>query len=166
MMTLEEAIITAAALHTDQTDKQGLPYILHPLRVMIAVPDYLRVLAVLHDVLEDCNITAAALAVLVDDHWTMERLDHLCHRHGENRVQYIERVCTTPETVIVKCADLCDNASRIEGLRDADARRLYDKYARDCAQIADWYETSDSTVPGLAEAVAEAETVLSKYVGR
>ena len=32
MATLEKAIELAARAHAGQTDKQGLPYILHPLR--------------------------------------------------------------------------------------------------------------------------------------
>lgn len=140
MIILEDAIVLAARLHKNQVDKQGEPYILHPLRVMLKVPDYMRVVAVLHDVLEDCDITAAQLAVLVEDEWTMDRLDNLTHRYLEPRSIYIERVTHAPESVIVKCADLGDNASRLDGL-DADvASHLFDKYRRDILQICEWYE--------------------------
>lgn len=37
MATLERAIEIAARAHAGQTDKAGQPYILHPLRVMLAV---------------------------------------------------------------------------------------------------------------------------------
>ena len=37
MSTLEKAIELAARAHAGQLDKAGLPYILHPLRVMLAV---------------------------------------------------------------------------------------------------------------------------------
>jgi GTP diphosphokinase / guanosine-3',5'-bis(diphosphate) 3'-diphosphatase len=36
MSTLERAIAIAAAAHAGQVDKAGTPYILHPLRVMLA----------------------------------------------------------------------------------------------------------------------------------
>ena len=55
MSTLEKAIAIAAEAHAGATDKAGAPYILHPLRVMLKVksPDA-RIVAVLHDVVEDC----------------------------------------------------------------------------------------------------------------
>jgi (p)ppGpp synthase/HD superfamily hydrolase len=37
MSTLEKAIEIAARAHTGQLDKAGAPYILHPLRLMLAV---------------------------------------------------------------------------------------------------------------------------------
>lgn len=56
MSALELAIQLAAAAHNDQTDKAGQPYILHPLRVMLAMAtEEERLAAVLHDVLEDCR---------------------------------------------------------------------------------------------------------------
>jgi (p)ppGpp synthase/HD superfamily hydrolase len=37
MSTLEHAIAIAAKAHTGQVDKAGAPYILHPLRMMLAL---------------------------------------------------------------------------------------------------------------------------------
>lgn len=52
-MSLEHAIRIACVAHAGQTDKAGQPYILHPLRVMLAMADdFERTTAVLHDVLE------------------------------------------------------------------------------------------------------------------
>lgn len=54
MATLERAIEIVAKAHTGQHDKAGQPYILHPLRVMLRVQgDSERIVAVLHDVVED-----------------------------------------------------------------------------------------------------------------
>ncbi|MBP8277859.1 MAG: HD domain-containing protein [Propionivibrio sp.] len=60
MPSLEHAIALAASAHSGQVDKAGQPYILHPLRLMLAVttPDE-RMAAVLHDVVEDTAITLA-----------------------------------------------------------------------------------------------------------
>lgn len=59
---LAKAITFASGAHEGQTDKQGVPYILHPLRVMFAVrkacyAEKYQVVAVLHDVVEDTPIT-------------------------------------------------------------------------------------------------------------
>jgi hypothetical protein len=54
MPTLEDAIALAVDVHRSQIDKAGLPYILHPLRVMLALETAEeRIVGVLHDVLED-----------------------------------------------------------------------------------------------------------------
>jgi (p)ppGpp synthase/HD superfamily hydrolase len=62
MSTIERAVEIAARAHAGQVDKAGAPYLLHPLRVMLAVnTPHERISAVLHDVVED---TAVALGDL------------------------------------------------------------------------------------------------------
>ena len=59
MASIEKALQIAARAHEGQKDKDGQPYILHPLRVMNAVEDEpVKVVAVLHDVIEDTSVTA------------------------------------------------------------------------------------------------------------
>ena len=63
MSTLERAIVIAAEAHAGVSDKGGAPYILHPLRMMMTLTSTEeRIVAVLHDVCEDCP------------GWTFERL--------------------------------------------------------------------------------------------
>ena len=51
---LEKALILAAEAHTGQVDKGGAPYILHPIRVMLACEgEKEKIVALLHDTLED-----------------------------------------------------------------------------------------------------------------
>src|SRR5215213_5352841 len=57
MATLERPIELAARAHAGQRDKEGLPYILHALRVMMNVGPGAQVVAVLHDTLEDTDLT-------------------------------------------------------------------------------------------------------------
>src|SRR5205814_7966551 len=58
MATLEKAIELAARAHAGQKDKQNLPYILHPLRVMMRVQgEEAQMIAVLHDTIEDTKLT-------------------------------------------------------------------------------------------------------------
>jgi (p)ppGpp synthase/HD superfamily hydrolase len=50
MPDLEDAIALAALAHRGQRDKNGAPYILHPLRLMLRMEtDPRRIVAVLHD---------------------------------------------------------------------------------------------------------------------
>ena len=57
MSTIERAVEIAARAHAGQVDKAGMPYLFHPLRVMLSVstPEE-RMAAVLHDVVEDTPV--------------------------------------------------------------------------------------------------------------
>jgi (p)ppGpp synthase/HD superfamily hydrolase len=55
---LNKAIEIAARAHAGQVDKGGLPYILHPLRIMLTRENEMeRICAVLHDVIEDSVVS-------------------------------------------------------------------------------------------------------------
>lgn len=110
MSTLERAIAIAAEAHAGQVDKAGAPYILHPLRVMMAVSgNNERVVAVLHDVLEDCpEWTPDRLRSEGFGQHIMEALDRLTRRKGESYEDFIAR-CKGPLSQRVKMADLQDN---------------------------------------------------------
>ena len=58
MATIEKALQIAAQAHEGQKDKEGQPYILHPLRVMSRVEgEEAQIVAILHDVVEDTTVT-------------------------------------------------------------------------------------------------------------
>lgn len=59
MNILAKAIQFAADKHSNQTDKGGNAYILHPLRMMMRLrttDEELMAIAVLHDTVEDCGV--------------------------------------------------------------------------------------------------------------
>ena len=112
MPSIEDAIILATGAHRGQKDMAGLPFILHPLRVMASFlqpnEDQERIVAVLHDVVEDTDITLAELkmdypAVII------EAVDAITRRPEEKYERYIERVGGNPLAARVKLADLADN---------------------------------------------------------
>ena len=54
--TLEDALLYAVKAHKGQRDKSNLPYILHPLSVMLQMDtDEERILALCHDIAEDTS---------------------------------------------------------------------------------------------------------------
>ncbi|MDB3935968.1 hypothetical protein N9383_04530 [Granulosicoccus sp.] len=56
MTTLQRAIEIAVDAHKNQTQKNGLPYVLHPLSLTLSMKsDNERIAAVLHDVVKDLN---------------------------------------------------------------------------------------------------------------
>jgi guanosine-3',5'-bis(diphosphate) 3'-pyrophosphohydrolase len=106
---LSKAIALASTAHGSQRDKQGEPYILHPLRVMFScqTPEE-RIAAVLHDIVEDTDITLEALAVDFPPA-IVDAVDALTHRKGEKYLQYIERLAPNNIARAVKIADIRDN---------------------------------------------------------
>jgi len=126
-MRLETAIGIAVRAHRGQTDKGGAPYILHPLRVMLAMQtDEERIVAVLHDVVEDCPAWPLnRLGVNGAGEAFLGALDALTRRDGESYSDFIERIALSPLATKVKLADLADNAdlSRIAAPTAADYKR-------------------------------------------
>ena len=108
--TLEDAISLAAQAHRGQVDKGGQPYILHVLRVMLRQEDETaRVVAALHDVLEDTHVTLTDLHTAGYNEQVCAAVDCLTRRPGEAYEEMIERIATNPLARQVKLADLADN---------------------------------------------------------
>ena len=111
MATIEKALQIAARAHEGQVDKHGQPYILHPLRVMSAVEgDDARIVAILHDVIEDTSVTADDLRREDFGEPILEALDRLTHRKGEPYAEYVIRCKGHEIARRVKLADLEDNS--------------------------------------------------------
>ena len=132
-MNLEQAISIASLAHEGQLDKSGESYILHPLRVMMKLKDYdLRIIAVLHDVIEDCGLTLDNLVSKYGVPFELARIvDILSRKEGESYDEYIERISKNYKALKVKLADLEDNMdlSRIKNLTQKDYDRVA-KYAK------------------------------------
>ena len=63
MASLERALQIAVTAHAGQKDKNGAAYIFHPLRVMMRCDStQAKMVALLHDTVEDTNVTYAQLA--------------------------------------------------------------------------------------------------------
>lgn len=112
MSTLEKAIEIAAKAHAGQRDKAGMPYILHPMRVMLSMPHNeikAQMAAILHDVVEDSPM---GLGDLDDECFPVDvvrAVDKLTHLDPHSYEEYIERVCTDPLAALVKWGDLLDH---------------------------------------------------------
>jgi (p)ppGpp synthase/HD superfamily hydrolase len=131
MSTVERAIAIAAEAHAGQTDKAGAPYILHPLRIMLQMKtDDERIVAVLHDVCEDCpGWDTARLRQEGFSEEIIEALDRVTKREGEEYEAFALRAAGHPVSKAVKLADLRDNSdlSRIPAptLRDIERVKKY-----------------------------------------
>jgi (p)ppGpp synthase/HD superfamily hydrolase len=111
MATIEKALQIAARAHEGQVDKHGQPYILHPLRVMGAVEgEEARIVAILHDVIEDTSVTADDLGREGFGEAILEALDRLTHRKDEPYADYVIWCKGHDIARRVKLADLEDNS--------------------------------------------------------
>ncbi|MBI1367644.1 MAG: HD domain-containing protein [Planctomycetes bacterium] len=123
---VSDAIGIAVKAHAGAVDKAGSPYILHPLRVMLAQQDdNARIAGVLHDVVEDTDVSFDDLAAAGIPPAVLDALRLLTH-DGTPYEQYIERLKSNPIARAVKLADLQDNMDvrRLPEVTERDAKRL------------------------------------------
>ena len=126
-MNLDRALAIAVAAHAGQKDKVGQPYILHPLRIMHRMAtDEERMVAVLHDVVEDSTVTLDDLRRAGFSPAIVEAVDALTRRESETYDAYVVRTTLLPLARRVKVADLEDNMDlrRRWHLEDRDRERM------------------------------------------
>jgi (p)ppGpp synthase/HD superfamily hydrolase len=129
---LEQAIGIAVEAHRGQRDRCGAPYILHPLRVMFRVATTReRIVAILHDVVEDTAWTFQDLTARGFPAAIVEALDCVTKRDGEDYDHFVQRSGSNSLARQVKIADLEDNMDlrRAQELNDKERERLQ-KYVR------------------------------------
>lgn len=137
MADLERAISLAVEAHRGQKDRNGAPYILHPLRVMARVQTTeQKTVAILHDVVEDTPWTLEALRTEGFSEAIVRALDCLTRREGEDYFHFVQRSKSDPIARVVKLADLEDNmdVNRLTRVTDQDVERL-NRYKRAKAMI-------------------------------
>jgi (p)ppGpp synthase/HD superfamily hydrolase len=127
MATLERAIALAALAHEGQKDKTGAPYILHPLRMMMRLETMdAKIVAILHDVVEDTEWTIEGLATEGFSRHVLAALECVTKREGEDYMAFVSRAAEDPLARQVKLADLEDNMDilRLGEVADKDLERL------------------------------------------
>lgn len=153
MSTLEKAIEIAAKAHAGQIDKGGAPYILHPLRVMMALKTTdEKIVGVLHDVPEDTDIGFVELAQEGFSEDILTALRSVTKLENESRIEAAHRAAKNRIGRKVKLADNQDNSdiTRIPHPTEQDSARLIE-YAK-VREILLAFKVPDSE---LAEAFVE-----------
>jgi (p)ppGpp synthase/HD superfamily hydrolase len=115
---LQKAIDLAVSAHRNQEDPPGEPYIIHPMRVLLAVSqgddahqqEQLRCVAILHDTLERTKLSAARLRSAGMPRSVIRAVKLLTHERGTTYADYVIRLKGDPLARAVKIADLLDNA--------------------------------------------------------
>ena len=114
MATIDKALQIAARAHEGQKDKDGSPYILHALRVMLGVEgEDAQIVGVLHDAIEDTAVTVDDLRQAGFDEKIIAAVQLVTHRKDEPYAEYVIRCKGNDIARRVKLSDLRDN-SRLE----------------------------------------------------
>ena len=102
--------------HAGQFDKSGIPYVNHPLHLaeQMETEDE-TVVALLHDVMEDCGKTSDDLRALGISEQAAEALELLTHPEGVPYLDYVRALKNNPLATKVKLAD---------DVRERDIERL------------------------------------------
>ena len=125
------ALDLARRAHHGQVDKAGAAYLEHPLRVMTAMrTDTEKMVAVLHDAVEDSELTLQDLIRHGLPGDVVDAVDAITKRPGEPYASYLGRVKANPVALRVKVADMTDNMNlgRIPNPTEKDHQRMK-KYA-------------------------------------
>lgn len=129
---LEQALDFATKWHTGQVSRNGEPYILHCIRVMLKQTTELRkIVALLHDVLEDTSADPDELEALFG-RAALSKVLLLSREKEESYNHYIrDKVCTDIDCMHVKLADIEDNT---------DVRRMDIKAAKNFPMYKEAYD--------------------------
>lgn len=142
---LDLAISIACKAHAYETDKANQPYIMHPVRVMLACAQGDdQIGAILHDVVEDTDVTLEDLRQAGFSDAIVDMVDALSKREEEMYDEYIDRLIQNHRACYIKLADLCDNTNlnRISKPSKKDIRRV-EKYTRAAKRIIKYLQSQN-----------------------
>ncbi|MBU5345848.1 HD domain-containing protein [Paenibacillus lautus] len=137
------AISIALKAHKGQVDKGGNPYILHPLAVMNRVETIEeKIVAVLHDVVEDTEVTIDQLRETGFSEEILEAINLLTKAKEDSYEEFIEKTLKNRIARNVKIADIKENMnlSRIQDPSEQDYMRL-EKYKRALERLERQFES-------------------------
>lgn len=124
---IDIALAIAKKAHAGQVDKAGIDYIQHPLYVASQVKtEQEKAVALLHDVLEDSDITAADLLAYGLSNEVVTAVQTLTKKKGQSYQDYLEKVKSNNLARVVKLADLKHNSdlSRLKTVSNTDYERV------------------------------------------
>ena len=124
---IDIALAIARKAHAGQVDKAGVDYIQHPLYVASQVKtEQEKAIALLHDVLEDSDITVADLLAYGLSNEVVTAVQTLTKKKGQSYQDYLGKVKSNNLARVVKLADLKHNSdlSRLKTVSNTDYERV------------------------------------------
>lgn len=135
----KKAMKIAYAAHHGQTDKTGVPYIFHPMHLAEQMEDEASACAaLLHDVVEDTDLTFSDLRAEGIPEEVLEALKLLTHDPAVPYMEYVEAIRPNPIARAVKLADLRHNSdlTRLDAV-DEKAMQRNEKYRKAIALLTE-----------------------------
>lgn len=126
-----KAMKIAYEAHKGQVDKAGLPYIYHPVHLAEQMEtEDTCVVALLHDVVEDTDVTMDDLRKAGFTDVQLEAISSMTHEDSVEYMDYVREVKKNPIATAVKIADILHNSdiTRIENPTEKDLSRYERKY--------------------------------------
>ncbi len=118
--------------HKDQVDKSGMPYVFHPFHLAEQMQDeYTTIAALLHDTVEDTDITFDYLAKQGIPEDVISAIKLLTHDESVPYLDYVKTIKSNDIAKAVKLADLKHNSdlTRLDEVREKDLTRV-EKYKK------------------------------------
>ncbi len=117
----KKALCLCFEAHKKQKDKSGMPYVFHPFHLAEQMQtEETTVVALLHDVIEDTNLTFDDLRKEGFSEPIIEAIGLLTHEKGVDYKAYVKKIKENPIARAVKLADLKHNSdlSRLNEITD------------------------------------------------
>ena len=133
----KKAMLIAYHAHRDHVDKGGMPYIFHPLHLAEQMDtEYSVITALIHDVIEDSDISLEDLKAEGFPEPILEALSLLTHEKQVPYLEYVQRLKGNELARKIKLADLTHNSdvSRLS-VQDDSSRQRFEKYQRAIALL-------------------------------
>lgn len=133
----KKALRVCFQAHKEQVDKTGMPYVFHPFHLAEQMEDEISTAcALLHDVVEDTDLTLQDLRSMGFPEEVLEVLALLTHGEGVPYMDYVKRISVHPVAKRVKIADLLHNSdtTRLDTVDEA-ARQRGEKYKQALALL-------------------------------
>lgn len=127
---LSKALEICYQAHANQVDKAGKPYYLHPIQVALMCNTIdEKVVALLHDVIEDTDYTIDDLIRIGFSKEIIDAIECITKKGNEPYENYIKRVSENPIAKAVKINDITHNSdlTRIKNPTLEDIKRT-EKY--------------------------------------
>ncbi len=123
--------------HKEQVDKTGMPYVFHPFHLAEQMDDETSTIcALLHDVVEDTDITFENLLDMGFPQEIVDVLKLLTHEQSVDYMDYVKKIATNPIAKKVKIADLKHNSDNTRlNIVDEKAKMRCERYEQALALL-------------------------------
>ena len=127
---IDDALELVTTHFRGMTDKDGEPYVMHCLRVMMGVEsEDAKLVALMHDLVEDTPVSLEDLSKRGFSEAVVSAVDLVTHKDEDSYADYVIRLKSNEIARAVKMSDLRDNASMTrvllrEPVKERDTKRI------------------------------------------